>query len=131
MPALPRRAALPAAAALLLAPTGRAGAHALVTSSEPAAGARLAAPPAVAVVRFNSRVDHARSQLLLAPVREGGGGTADERRLDLGPSPDTELRAALPALAPGRWRLRWQVLALDGHITRGDIPFDLLGSVRG
>jgi len=25
--------------------------------------------------------------------------------------------------APGAWRLRWQVLALDGHITRGDVPF--------
>ncbi len=126
MPPFPRRAALPAAA-LLLARPGRAGAHALVTTSEPAAGARMAAPPPLAVVRFNSRIDHARSQLLLAPVREGGGGTADERRLDLAPSPDTELRAALPPLAPGLWRLRWQVLALDGHITRGDIPFELRG----
>ena len=78
-------------------------------------------------MRFNSRVDHARSQLLLAPAREAAGGTADERRLDLLPSPDTELRAALPPLPPGRWRLRWQVLALDGHITRGDILFELRG----
>ncbi|WP_245326709.1 copper resistance protein CopC, partial [Bradyrhizobium sacchari] len=21
------------------------------------------------------------------------------------------------------WHLRWQVLSVDGHITRGDIPF--------
>lgn len=119
------RRALPAL--LLLAPAPAARAHALVTGSEPAAGSRLAAPPALAVVRFNSRIDHARSQLLLAPVREGAGGTADERRLDLAQSSDTELRAALPALPPGRWRLRWQVLALDGHITRGDIPFEVRG----
>ena len=34
----------------------------------------------------------------------------------------------MPAQAggTGRWRLRWQVLALDGHITRGDIPFEVL-----
>ncbi len=127
MPSLPRRP-LPAAlaTALGLAP-GRARAHALVTSSEPAAGARVASPPPLAVVRFNSRIDRARSQLLLAPVRDGGGGTADENRLDLAPSPDTELRASLPALPAGRWRLRWQVLALDGHITRGDIPFEVRG----
>jgi len=26
-------------------------------------------------------------------------------------------------LAAGAYRLRWQVLASDGHITRGEIPF--------
>ena len=42
--------------------------------------------------------------------------------------PTTEpdlLQGLLPPLAPGRYRLRWQVLALDGHITRGDIPFTI------
>lgn len=126
MPTMSRsRGGLCALALLAALAPGAARAHALVVSSEPASGGRLAAPPAEAVVRFNSRIDHARSQLLLAPVREGAGGTADERRLDLAASPDTELRAALPPLPPGRWRLRWQVLALDGHITRGDIPFQV------
>lgn len=113
------------AAALLPRP---ARAHALVIGSEPASGARLREAPREAVVRFNSRIDHARSQLLLAPRREAAGGTADERRLELIPdTPDTELRAILPPLSPGRWRLRWQVLARDGHITRGDIPFTVGG----
>ena len=117
----PRRLAL---AVPLLAFARPAAAHALVTGSVPAAHARLPAAPAEATVRFNARIDAARSQLLLAPLREGGGSTADERALELIPGgPDTELRAALPPLPAGRWRLRWQVLALDGHITRGDIPF--------
>lgn len=122
---IPRRSAL-----LLpgLALAGPARAHALVVGSSPAADARLREAPPEAEVRFNSRLDPARSQLLLAPLREGGGGTADERALDLLPNAgDLVLRAALPPLAPGRWRLRWQVLALDGHITRGDIPFTVLG----
>jgi methionine-rich copper-binding protein CopC len=118
---VPRRV-LPLLPVLALLPA-RAGAHALVTGSEPASGGRVAAGAREAVVRFNSRIDQSRSQLLLAPLREGGGGTADESRLELIAAPDTELRARLPALPPGRWRLRWQVLALDGHITRGDIPF--------
>lgn len=124
--ALPRRAAL----ALPLAGVvpKPASAHALVIGSVPAAGARLEAAPPEAVIRFNSRLDHARSQLLIAPQREGGGGTAEERRLELiEPSPETELHARLPPLAPGGWRLRWQVLARDGHITRGDIAFTVLG----
>jgi methionine-rich copper-binding protein CopC len=29
-------------------------------------------------------------------------------------------------LAPGDYRLRWQVLAYDGHITRGEIPFTVM-----
>ena len=26
-------------------------------------------------------------------------------------------------LQPGEYTVRWQVLAVDGHITRGDVPF--------
>jgi methionine-rich copper-binding protein CopC len=26
-------------------------------------------------------------------------------------------------LAPGAYTLHWQVLAVDGHITRGNVPF--------
>ena len=28
---------------------------------------------------------------------------------------------------PGRYVVRWQVLAIDGHITRGDVPFTVTG----
>jgi len=38
-------------------------------------------------------------------------------------SPPDELDAAAKLLSTGAWRLRWQVLSVDGHITRGDIPF--------
>jgi methionine-rich copper-binding protein CopC len=107
--------------ALVLALAGPAAAHAVVVTSEPVAGAALAAAPGQVTIRFNSRLDHARSRLLLIgadnaqttlPIAEGGDPVV--------------LAAPLPAgLAPGEWRLRWQVLAIDGHITRGDIPFTL------
>jgi methionine-rich copper-binding protein CopC len=29
----------------------------------------------------------------------------------------------MDGLGSGAYRLRWQVLAVEGHITRGDIPF--------
>jgi methionine-rich copper-binding protein CopC len=31
-------------------------------------------------------------------------------------------------LLPGEYRLRWQVLASDGHITRGEISFAVSGA---
>ncbi|MBC4014450.1 copper resistance protein CopC [Siccirubricoccus deserti] len=116
------RRSLLGATAILLAPRP-AAAHAVVVTSEPAAGAALAALPPAVTVRFNSRIDHARSRLtLVAPA-----GTQSVLEL----APDTEptvLEAGVPsrlAPQPGAWRLRWQVLAIDGHITRGDVPFTI------
>jgi len=105
-------------------PAGPAAAHAVVVASEPPAGATLGSPPARMVVRFNSRIDHGRSRLTL--VGPNGGQTV----LDPMPEPAPEAtvlrgETAGVAWAPGGWRLRWQVLAIDGHITRGDIPFTL------
>ncbi len=100
-----------------------AAAHALVMSSTPAPGARLATAPAQVALRFNSRIDHGRSRLTL----HGPDHAALPLPLATGTDPAL-VEAALPAgLAPGAWRLRWQVLAVDGHITRGDIFFTLLG----
>lgn len=114
-------ALLPVAAAARPRP---ARAHALVVAAEPAAGARLARPPARVSLRFNTRIDRERSRLAL--VGPDGAQTA------LRPLPSEDpvaLEADCPPEAvpwvPGAWRLRWQVLALDGHITRGDVPFTI------
>ena len=95
-----------------------ARAHAIVVSSVPAAGAVVHDKGGRVVVRFNSRIDPVRSRLLL--VRADGSSTTLELSDTLGP--DT-LAATIGELTPGSYRLRWQVLAIDGHITRGDIPF--------
>ena len=117
-----RRSLLPASALLALAVSRRAGAHALVTASEPPVGAVLADRPARLLLHFNSRIDRARSRMVLyapdngqtpLPLDSGGDPTVLEARTDIVP------------WTPGTWRLRWQVLALDGHITRGDVPFTL------
>lgn len=95
-----------------------ARAHAIVVSSQPAANAVVHGTTVEVVVRFNSRIDPIRSRLLL--VRADGTSTTLE--LKDTPTPDT-LATTVGELAPGTYRLRWQVLAIDGHITRGDIPF--------
>ena len=41
-------------------------------------------------------------------------------------APADVIIAHISSLTPGEYRLRWQVLALDGHITRGDVPFSVV-----
>ena len=39
-------------------------------------------------------------------------------------APDT-LTTHATNLSPGKYAIRWQVLATDGHVTRGEIPFQV------
>jgi copper resistance protein C len=120
---VPRRLLLPASTLLAFLPSRRhAVAHALVVASEPAAGAALDAGPARVWVRFNSRIDQARSRLVLHGPENAQASLAVEDTAD---PVMLAARAEGVSWAPGAWRLRWQVLALDGHITRGDVPFTL------
>ena len=97
-----------------------AGAHAILMESQPVAQATVAPGPADIKLRFNSRVDHARSRLLLR-----AGGT--ETTLPVDPASAADSLAASATLQPGAYVIRWQVLAVDGHITRGDVPFTVEG----
>lgn len=110
------------AAALILASTALpslpAAAHAIVLFSTPARGDVLAGGSAPVLLRFNSRIDRPRSLLsLIAP-----DGTSVTLPLDASANPDS-LVTRLAGLEPGRYRLHWQVLGVDGRIARGDIPF--------
>jgi methionine-rich copper-binding protein CopC len=95
-------------------------AHAIVIDASPAVDAELGGPGVPVLLRFNSRIDRDRSRLTL--IRPDGSGKTVPLAASTGP--DT-LAASIAGLAPGRYRLRWQVLGIDGHITRGDIPFSV------
>lgn len=112
------------AAALLLASLvfipAPATAHAIIIAANPAVDAVLRGPTIPVSLRFNSRIDQERSRLTI--IRPD----ASSMSLALAPStsPDT-LAATIKDLPAGQYRLHWQVLAVDGHITRGDIPFTI------
>ncbi len=97
---------------------GAAHAHAILIDSQPAA--RSVAEPGTEhiTLRFNSRVDHNRSRLAL---RTGGA----EQVLHVAPAGAEDVLETQADLTPGDYVLRWQVLAVDGHITRGDVPFQV------
>lgn len=92
-------------------------AHAMLVSSTPAANATVHAGEAAIELRFNSRVDGARSMLMLVKP----DGSTEKLMLDKQHGP-TMLNGHA-ALTQGKYSIRWQALAPDGHITRGEIPF--------
>ncbi len=91
--------------------------HAILVSSAPAPNEAVHGATVQMQLRFNSRIDVKRSRLMLL-LPDGGERalTADQ------PSPEI-VRSDIEGLAPGAYVLRWQVLAEDGHITRGELPF--------
>ena len=97
-------------------------AHAILMSSTPSAGASVPAGKVDLSFRYNSRIDRARSRLtLIRPDRS-------EAVLKITPTGSPELLESSTDLsAPGAYVVRWQVLAIDGHITRGDVPFTVTG----
>ena len=96
-------------------------AHAVLLESSPAVKSSIPGPDVPLRLRFNVRIDAARSRLTLVDP-DGSLQTLAVSRQD----PPNTLSAGARGLRPGVYRLRWQVLASDGHITRGEIPFSVV-----
>jgi methionine-rich copper-binding protein CopC len=72
------------------------------------------------VLRFNNRIEKKLSRVRLV----GGNGA----RLEVPVAVEGQANALtgpMPALAPGVWRLEWQVLSIDGHVVSGAFSFRL------
>jgi methionine-rich copper-binding protein CopC len=93
-------------------------AHAVIVSAAPTADEQVQPGKLAIRLEFNSRIDKDRSRLqLTAP-----DGAKSDVAIDQGGDPNI-LTGTTGDLTVGDYVLRWQVLAVDGHITRGDIPF--------
>ena len=110
-------------AAVFFLIVGPAAAHAVLLESNPPPRGAVIGPDVGIKLRFNVRVDSGRSRLTLVDP----AGSAQRLKIDA-PTPADTLSAKATGLAPGDYRLRWQVLASDGHITRGEIPFTVTRS---
>jgi methionine-rich copper-binding protein CopC len=98
-----------------------AAAHSELRGSEPAEGARLAAPPTALVLRFNEPVQVTTLRLLDA----NGAPVALRRGTEPRPAPLARAEPAAP-LPPGAWRLEWRAISADGHPIRGVLRFTVL-----
>ena len=106
------------AAALLVARLSFA--HAVLLEAKPAANGWVSGPDIDVELRFNSRIDAVRSRLSLVLPDQ----TVRPLPVQSSSTPGS-LSARITRLGSGEYRLRWQVLAADGHITRGEFSFHI------
>jgi methionine-rich copper-binding protein CopC len=106
---------------VVLVSTAPAGAHSLLLRSTPAANSVVSVSPPYIALRFNNRIERRlsrvqlvdeRGRVAVAPI------TADEGTAE-------SLRAVVPPLLPGAWRVEWQVFSVDGHVVSGSYGFRL------
>jgi hypothetical protein len=109
-------------AALLLASAAPVAAHSLLLDATPAPDAVLTATPLQLRLHFNNRIEKRLSRVRLVDER-GAVATAliDSRE----PAPADSVVARVPPLAPGAWRVEWQVFSTDGHVVSGTYGFRL------
>jgi copper resistance protein C len=95
-------------------------AHAVLVSSKPGVNSTVSGPEVAVLLKYNSRVDMEHSTLTLLDPE----GKVEKVVIEGEPEPGV-LSAKLTGLVKGAYVLRWQVLATDGHITRGKVPFQV------
>jgi copper resistance protein C len=93
-------------------------AHAIVLTARPALNSTVEQGGLDITLEFNSRIDSQRSRMSLRQPdgTEAGVALAPNGRANV-------LAAHAETTMAGRWKLIWQVLSLDGHITRGEVNF--------
>lgn len=105
-------------AMVLLAGSPAAFAHAMLVHSTPANQAVVHSHQVDIALDYDSRIDSRRCTVKLTDA--SGKPVA----LQMEPSAKaSELNAVAHGLANGTYQIHWQVLASDGHITRGDVSF--------
>jgi copper resistance protein C len=97
-----------------------AWAHAILMESTPKLHATVTGPDVPITLRFNVRIDGSRSRLHLLAA----DGSLRTLALAKQTYPDI-LQSQATGLKPGAYKLRWQVLASDGHISSGEVAFSV------
>jgi copper resistance protein C len=116
-----RRAVFPAVAAVVLwAAPHSLRAHAIVLVARPAMNSSVEQGRLDIRLEFNSRIDSQRSRMSL----QQPDGTEAAIAVAANGEPNV-LAAHAETTMAGRWKLTWQVLSVDGHITRGEVNFSV------
>jgi copper resistance protein C len=97
-------------------------AHAILEQSQPPSGGSVPAGKLTLSFSYNSRIDRSRSRLTLMRPDHSEAVLRISQS-----SPPNVISAGAELTVPGSYVVRWQVLAVDGHITRGDVPFTVTG----
>src|SRR6266581_4250783 len=106
---------------LLIAQPIQAEAHTFLVASSPAAGQRVLTSPQALQLEFTQRVVLGGSRVEIHSSAGTSVPTGALQRSAAG----TVITAALPRLASGTYRVTWQALSEDGHISTGAFVFGI------
>jgi hypothetical protein len=96
-------------------------AHAVVTKATLRDATIPANTPAETTLEFNSAIERSLAKVTLVDAQGGETVLAQAP----GERPANVLVVALPALAAGRYALKYKVLAADGHVTESVLRFEV------
>ena len=116
--AFSRRTSFLLALLLIAGATQVCWAHAILRESTPALNSTMQGPDLEVSLRFNVRIDGTRSRVLLVAPDGTSAALALAKQ-----SKDAILQTHATGLKPGAYKLQWKVLASDGHMSSGEIPF--------
>jgi methionine-rich copper-binding protein CopC len=105
-------------ALMLLAGSPTAFAHAMLVHSSPADQAVVRSHQVDIALDYDSRIEASRCTVRLTDAADKPVALQMEHS-----AKPSELNAVAHGLANGKYQIHWQVLASDGHITRGDVSF--------
>jgi copper resistance protein C len=110
------------AAALAVAGARVAAAHAFLDHAQPRVGATVERAPRNVTLWFTEPLEPAFSWV---KVLDASGKQVDLADKPADPLDRAALRVSVPALSPGRYRVKWRALSVDTHVTEGDFTFDV------
>jgi len=115
---------------LVLAVTtaGTASAHAALRHAHPSAGEELAVAPVEISIEYSTGVDLSQAEIHLTDA--AGAEIALAKVEGEAATGETLVRRISGTLAPGTYAVRWRVLSIDGHWTRGDYTFEVMAGGR-
>lgn len=97
-------------------------AHAFPDHSDPRVGSTVSDPPPEVRIWFDGDIEPAFSRIT---VSDAEGKTVDRGDGHVDPENPTLLEVTVPALPPGTYLVKWNVVARDGHRTMGQYTFTI------
>ena len=110
-------------AALTALSVSPAGAHARLDRTAPAAGSAVHKSPPQLKLWFSERLEPAFSKV---QVLDRNGKQVDKGDPEVDRADAKLLQVSLPTLAPGTYRVKWRVVSVDTHVSKGDFTFNVV-----
>ena len=107
---------------VVLLPAARVSAHVFLERSDPGVGGKMHSAPAAVRIWFTGAIEPAFSTI---QVFDATGKQVDKKDTRSDRSSRWLLQISLPRLGPGIYKVAWDVVSVDTHVTKGDFRFQV------